>query len=220
MSLLHNRLHSFFAAVAAIVCLVSLGGCSQSMVTRANAAAAVLRDFQISQNAIPESEFAKARAIAVLRASEGGVVIGGTGGQGVMVQRNGNTWSAPIALDISGGSIGLQLGGKSFDVVMIFTNDAEIDKVIRNGSYSVADASATAGPNQGQARSDDNPVRTFVRASGLFAGARVGGVSFSVNERVNNETYGINATVADILGGKVERPLGTSELYRFLPALK
>lgn len=208
-----------FAIVAAMGTLV-LGGCEQSMVTRANEAAAALRDFSLSTTPIPPDQFESAVAVAVVRGGEVGVVFSGGGGKGVMVRRNGNEWSAPIALDTAEGSFGAQIGGKSYDVVMLFRNDAEVEKVISNGSYSVADASANAGPAESRAQDNDNPVRTYMKESGLFAGARVGGVGFVVNKDVNNETYGISRSVDEILGGKVDRPRGTGELYRQLPAPK
>ena len=203
-------------AFALIAPVLVMGGCEQSMITRANEGAAVLRDFSTSTTPLPQELIESAKAIAVLRASEGGVVVNAAGGKGVMVHRTGDSWSAPIALDIAGGSFGAQIGGKSFDVVMVFRNEAEVAKVINNGAYSIADASATAGPGQGQAKDDNNPVRTFVRTEGLFVGARVGGIAFRVNSDVNHETYGISWSVEEILAGKVKRPLGTSEFYKYL----
>ncbi|MDZ4832129.1 MAG: lipid-binding SYLF domain-containing protein [Phycisphaerae bacterium] len=209
-----------FATIVLATPLTALTGCEQSMVSRSQESAAVLRDFSISSTPIPEDLLSGAKAVAVIRASEGGVVVTGASGKGVMVHRTGDSWSAPIALDLGGGSFGAQIGGKAYDVVMVFRNEAEVEKVIKNGGYSIADASATAGPDQGQAKSDDNPVRTFVRTDGLFVGARVGGVKFTVNDEVNHETYGVSWSVEDILAGKVKRPLGTSNLYKNLPPVK
>jgi lipid-binding SYLF domain-containing protein len=59
-------------------------------------------------------------------------------------------------------------------------------------------------------------VQTYARIAGLFAGARIGGVKFTINDKVNNETYGLRWTAEEILDGKVERPLGTADLYRLL----
>ncbi|MBL9148970.1 MAG: lipid-binding SYLF domain-containing protein [Phycisphaerae bacterium] len=215
-----SSFRTLLAACLAVLGTIVLGGCEQSMITRTTEATSVLRDYAISDTPIPKSEFESAKAIAVLRASEGGVVVTGGGGKGVMVHRTGDSWSAPIALDLAAGSFGLQIGGKSYDVVMLFRNDDEVQKVINNGGYSVADASANAGPASGDAQDNDNPVRTYVRAAGLFAGARVGGVKFIVNEKVNHETYGVSWTVEDILNGKVKRPLGTSDFYKQLPEPK
>lgn len=206
------------ALLPLILVLLPLVGCAESMVTRAEKAASVLRDFATSDTPIPTSALANAEAIAVLRETEAGAVVNAGGGQGLMVQRTANGWSAPIALDSTTGSFGAQIGGKSRDVVLVFRSQLEVDRVIRDGGYSLAEAAATAGPASGEAREDDNPVQAFARVSGLYVGARLGGVKFTVNDRVNRETYGMSKSIADILGGKVDRPLGTAEFFRLLPA--
>lgn len=205
-------------ALVAMVGVLSLTGCEQSMITRSNEAAAVVRDFSLSDTKIPAEAMARAQAIAILRESEAGVVVGGGGGKGVMVHRTAKGWSAPIALDSASGSIGAQIGGQGRDIVMLFRSQAEVDRVLREDGYSIADASAAAGPVGNAATQDDNPVQTYVRVSGLFAGARVGGVKFLVNKQVNHETYGMSWTTEEILAGKVERPLGAGDLYRLLPS--
>jgi lipid-binding SYLF domain-containing protein len=210
-------LSNLLATVFAFAAFVTLGGCEHSMITRAGDAAQVLRDFSISETPIPADGFSDAKAIAVLRDTDAGVVLNAVSGKGVMVSRTPSGWSAPIALDVIGGSLGAQIGATSRDVVMVFRSDAEVEKVTQNGTYALAEASALAGPSASSTGHDDNPVRTFVRASGLYAGARVGGIKFVVNDDVNHETYGLRYSTSDILAGKVERPLGTSDLYRQLP---
>ncbi len=217
---LRRSVRSLPSIITVVILGLGLTGCGQSMVTRSNDAAGVLRDFSLSAEKIPAEVLADAQAIAVLREAEAGVVVNAGGGQGVMVHRTPKGWSAPIALDSSTGSFGAQIGGKSRDIVMVFMNAAQVDQIIRNGGYSLADASATAGPMDPSARKDDNPVKTYARVEGLFVGARIGGVSFRVNTDVDNETYGMRYTVEEIFAGKVERPLGSSELYRYLPAPK
>lgn len=208
------------ALACLVVAVVSMTGCEQSMIARSNEAAAVLREFRTGDNQIPQDTLATAQAIAVLHETEVGVVIGGGGGKGVMVRRTGKGWSAPIALDSSSGSIGAQIGGQGRDVVMVFRNEIDIGKMLREDGYAIADASATAGPANGSANSNGNTVLTYVKVAGLFAGARVGGVGFRINNQVNHETYGYQWTAEDILAGKVERPLGAGEIYGLLPSPK
>lgn len=214
---LSSSLRHAVLALVALVAVLPLTGCEQSMITRSNEAAAVLRDFSLSDTKIPVEAMARAEAIAILRESEAGVVVGAGGGKGVMLQRTAKGWSAPIALDSSTGSFGAQIGGQGRDVVMLFRSKTEVAKVLREDGYSLADATATAGPMSGAAGQDDNPVQTYARVAGLFAGARIGGVKFTINDDVNHETYGMRWTAEEILAGKVERPLGTGELFQLLP---
>ena len=206
--------------VVALVGAFGLTGCEQSMIARSSEAAAVLREFQTGDNQIPRDTLAQAQAIAILHETEAGVVVAGGGGKGVMVRRTQRGWSAPVALDSSTGSIGAQIGGQGRDIVMIFRNEMDIAKVLRQDGYAIADASATAGPANSAATSDNNTVLTFAKVAGLFAGARVGGVDFRINNQVNHETYGYQWSAEDILAGKVERPLGAGEIYTVLPPPK
>jgi lipid-binding SYLF domain-containing protein len=201
----------------ALVSLVSMTGCEQSMIARANEAAAVLREFKTGEGQIPSDTLASAEAIAILHESEVGVVVTAGGGKGVMVRRTTKGWSAPLALDTSNGSIGAQIGGQGRDIVMVFRNPVDVAKMLAEDGFAIADASATAGAASGSAGSDGNTVLTYAKTAGLFAGARVGGVGFRINRSVNNETYGYQWSPEDILAGKVERPLGVRELYDLLP---
>lgn len=197
--------------------VVSLTGCEQSMIARSSDAAAVLREFQTGDKPVSSETLAAAEAIALVHETEGGVVLAGGGGKGVMVRRTPRGWSAPIALDSSSGSIGVQIGAQGRDVLMVFRNPVDVAKVLREDGYAVADASATAGAANSAATTDGNTVLTFTKVAGLFAGARVGGVGFRINKQVNNETYGYQWSADDILTGKVERPLGLGDLYQLLP---
>src|SRR5262245_20053195 len=70
----------------------------------------------VPAKAIPRSVLKDALAIAVFtNVKKGGFIVGGTGGDGVIVRKNGNTWGPPVFYDISGADIGLQIGAKKSD---------------------------------------------------------------------------------------------------------
>jgi lipid-binding SYLF domain-containing protein len=59
----------------------------------------------------------------------------------------------------------------------------------------------------------------FIKGSGLFGGAELGGLNFSPANKVNAATYGPVPTSQDILDGKVTKPDGTSSLTAALDAM-
>src|SRR2546425_358137 len=62
--------------------------------------------------------------------------IGGSYGRGAMVCRSGKTfkgpWGAPAMYALEGGSIGLQLGGESTDVVFLVMNRRGVDALLNS----------------------------------------------------------------------------------------
>src|SRR5690606_6745460 len=116
---------------------------------RAVNAVRVLTDIQaIPESAIPEKLFDEARAIVVVPDTiKAGLVIGGRRGHGMMSVKNPDgTWSNPSFVKLTGGSIGLQAGVQSADVVLVFRSDRGLESIV-NGKFTLgADAAVAAGP--------------------------------------------------------------------------
>ena len=51
-----------------------------------------------------------------------GFIVGGEHGSGVMSCRHGNTWTAPVFMEMTKGSAGLQIGVQSIDLVLVVMN--------------------------------------------------------------------------------------------------
>jgi SH3 domain-containing YSC84-like protein 1 len=199
--------------------LLALAACNSTMGERMGESLAVVRGFQEGKSKIPASVFANAKGVAILRETNAALVVGGSGGQGVFMKKNGTEWSAPIAINTMSASIGLQAGGQRRDVVIFMNTDDEVSGFLDEGTYGVAEATAVAGPAKTDPHNAGGPVPSsyyYLRTEGLFGGVLVGGVHFTIDEKVNNETYGSNATVRTILGGKVEKPQGSTILTQAL----
>src|SRR5690606_41104617 len=116
---------------------------------RARNAVRVLTEIQqIPEQAIPEKLLDEARAIVVIPDTiKAGLVIGGRRGHGLMsVKSADGTWSNPVFVTLTGGSIGFQAGVQSSDIVLVFRNDRSLDNVV-NGKFTLgADAAVAAGP--------------------------------------------------------------------------
>ena len=74
--------------------------------------------------------------------------MGGQYGKGFVKCRKagGAGWSAPAAIRIEGGSVGLQIGGEVTDVVMLVMNEHGKDRLLKSKFTLGGDASVAAGP--------------------------------------------------------------------------
>src|SRR5205814_4773932 len=88
-------------------------------------AAEAFRDIMgAPDKAIPQDVLDKAECIAVFPgAKKGAFIVGVQKGNGVVSCRTGSKgWSAPVFLDMEGGSFGPQIGGQATDYVLLFMN--------------------------------------------------------------------------------------------------
>ena len=116
---------------------------------RATNAVRVLNEIQrIPENGIPDKLLDEGKAIIVIPDTlKAGLVIGGRRGHGLMSVKNPDgSWSQPVFVKLTGGSIGFQAGVQSSDVVLVFRNDRSLDSIV-NGKVTLgADAGVAAGP--------------------------------------------------------------------------
>ncbi len=89
----------------------------------------------------------KAQCVSVLTLGKGGFFFGGTGGRGFLTckVKGTNSWSAPVILDVGGGSMGPQIGGARVELIMVFTEVRDIEDIARTTPVFSGKASATAG---------------------------------------------------------------------------
>jgi SH3 domain-containing YSC84-like protein 1 len=170
---------------------------------------------QISDKTIPENILEKAECVAVFPdVLKAGFIVGGRGGRGVASCRVGNSWSAPIFLDLGGGSVGLQIGAQSTDFVLLVMNKEGIDSLLKSKFELGADASVAAGPvgRQAGASTDarfDAQMLSYSRSKGLFAGLELKGVVIKTAKGDMRDAYGQDVTAREVLlENKVSAPAG------------
>ncbi len=83
-------------------------------------------------------------------------------------------------MTLTGGSIGLQIGGQAADLVLIIMNRRGLEQFVRNQFKFGADAAVAAGPvgRDAQASTDLQlraEILSYSRSRGLFAGVTVNG---------------------------------------------
>jgi lipid-binding SYLF domain-containing protein len=177
---------------------------------RAQNAVRVLTDIQaIPESGIPDKLLDEARAIVVVPDTiKAGLVIGGRRGHGLMsVKTPDGTWSNPAFVKLTGGSIGLQAGVQSADVVLAFRSDRGLESIV-NGKFTLgADAAVAAGPlGRNASTATDGELKAEIwswsRARGLFAGVALDGAVLSIDDRANEAVYGRDTTPRMIFEGR------------------
>src|SRR5438270_9981768 len=126
--------------------------------------------------AIPGGILAGAHCVVVIPSyKKGAFVVGAQYGQGVATCRTASgKWSAPVCVQLAGGSVGFQIGGQATDLVLIAMNDRGLQDMLKNKVKLGADAAAAGGPvgRNAQAGTDWKLSAEFLsysRSNGLFA---------------------------------------------------
>ncbi len=165
--------------------------------------------------AIPQNILDDAKCVAVFPdVIKAGFIVGGRGGRGLVSCRVGNTWGAPVFLNLGGGSVGLQIGAQSTDFVLLFINEEGVNSLLKSKFELGGDASVSAGPvgRQAGASTDlalNSQILSYSRSKGLFAGVELKGVVIETDEDDMRDAYGKDITPQAVLReNKVKAPAG------------
>jgi lipid-binding SYLF domain-containing protein len=83
------------------------------------------------------------------------------------------------------------------------------------GQIAVSIGATGRSAEASQSIIDFAPVYSYSKSKGIFAGISVEGTVIMPRKEINTLKYG-SATSADILGGRVERPVEAEAFYRTL----
>jgi len=144
---------------------------------------------------IPRAILQKAEAVAVFtNVKKGGFILGGTGGDGVISRRVGTTWGPPAFYNIGGADVGLQIGVKETDFIMVFNTPGALKDLLNDKMEMSAGIGMAAGPLGEEAAARTNvtgneAVYVYSNSGGAFAGATVGGGSITADNSRNEKFY-------------------------------
>ena len=158
----------------------------------------------IPEQSIPPSLLGRAYGIAVIPdVIKAGFIVGARHGKGVLVVRQADqTWSNPIFIKITGGSVGWQAGAQSTDIILVFKNRRGVEGITDGKLTLGADASVAAGPvgRHTEVATDlklDAEVYSYSRSRGLFAGIALSGAGITIDKKANAAFYGSPDITAD-----------------------
>jgi SH3 domain-containing YSC84-like protein 1 len=182
---------------------------------RVEAAHTVLHELMATPDkGIPLDIAAKAHCVAVIPGfKKGAFLVGAQYGQGVATCRTSNGWSAPVFIQLTGASFGLQAGGQSTDLVLVGVNARSMDDLLKDKVKLGGDIAATAGPVGRNSQASTTELAnaeflTYSRSQGLFAGVDLTGDEVHQNSEDTRAYYGKDIPYRTILSGEVPTPAG------------
>jgi lipid-binding SYLF domain-containing protein len=154
-----------------------------------------------------QEKIAAADCIAVVPGFKKVAAVVGAGyGRGFLSCRNGSGWSAPAAVTLESGSLGVQLGGESIDIVILSLDKERRSKLLSDRFAFGSDASAAWG-NGKTAHDDTNAKILFYgHTKGAFAGFGLDGATLKPDESSNKALYGKTIGNHDIVEGGTQTP--------------
>lgn len=175
---------------------------------------------------VPKELLENCKCVAVLPGVlKAAVGYGARHGSGVMTCRTASGWSAPAFVNISGGSVGLQLGAESTDLVLFFMNDRGARSLVNGSRITLGGkASVAAGPfgRSGEAATNlelKSEIYSYARSKGLFAGLSLEGARLAPNQQDITGYYGPGVTYKQLLfgTGPAEMPAAANDFRKVLP---
>lgn len=200
-----------------IVLGLALGGCTSKPNEKASAARSerlLQQSRLILDDFLDDSQYQDMRvyvqnAYAIMIVPDllkAGFVAGAEHGTAVMLVRNPNTggWGQPAFYDIYGGSLGLQFGIQSADVVLTIMNKGAVLRLVGSGVKLGADASVAAGrigATVGAATTTHfgEDLYVFAKSQGLFGGFSIEGSYMAAKNDWNHAYYGRPVRPWDVL---------------------
>jgi lipid-binding SYLF domain-containing protein len=131
-----------------------------------------------------------------------GFILGGSGGTGVLLAKDGKTgeWSEPAFYTLGSVSFGLQIGGEAAEVVLLVMSQKGVDSLLTSKFKLGGDTSIALGPVGAGAKADVTAdFISFAKSKGLYAGLNLDGSYVDVRESLNKAYYGKAVTPADII---------------------
>ncbi len=188
---------------------------------RLTSARAVIQEVMgAPDKAIPSSILSGASCVVVIPGfKKGAFLVGAQYGQGVATCRTPRGWSAPVFVQLTGGSFGFQAGGQSTDLVLVAMNQNGLQDMLKAKFKIGGDAAASAGPvgRNAQAGTDwklNAEFLTYSRSKGLFAGIDLDGTVLSQNADDTRTMYGADIPFEAVLKGNQATPADAQPFVR------
>ncbi len=210
----------FLAAALGALVLGGVSGCTQleeSPTLKADhlvdAAVATVERFQTLEGLQKFSRHMPgAVAVAIFPSViKAGFFVGGEAGNGLLMARTANGWSAPAFYTLGAGSFGVQFGAQDTEIILVIRNQGALDAVLKDQAKIGADAGLTAGIYGigAEASTTTNmgaDVLAFANSKvGAFAGASIEGAVMARRQDINEAVYGQGKMPRDIVSDPSNR---------------
>ena len=180
----------------------------QDAMTHVNKAIQVVQQMQ----ATPEMRALLQRSKGVFVVPDYGnaaLGIGAKGGAGVLLVRNGDTWSNPAFYNYGGVSIGAQAGAEAGAIAFVLNDQKAMNSFMQNNKFSLnANAGLTVvdWSKEGAGAAGWGDITAWSDTEGLFGGAALSVSDVDYDEDETSGYYGRQVAARDVLSGKVNNP--------------
>jgi lipid-binding SYLF domain-containing protein len=134
-----------------------------------------------------------------------GIIVGIDFGSGVILRRDEKTaeWSKPGFFTIRTGSLGLQVGAQSTDLVLLIMNERSFRNLLEDKFAVGANISVAAGPVGRDASAETNMtfssgILSYSRSQGIFVGLSLKGAVLEADSEANTIYHGKGISVQDV----------------------
>lgn len=207
-----NGMFKSLAMALTLGCLLGVTCCHGSEFEQFDARIAACetslkQSLEMPDSRIPKDLLQRCRGLAIFPGVLNvGAFIGVSFGSGIVMRRDENTgaWSYPVFFTIRQGSLGLQMGAQSIDLILLMMSEKTIQKLLEEKLILGMDASVSAGPVGREAGADTNwtmesGILSYSRSKGLFMGLAVSGSILEPDSRSNQVYHGKEISVQDAL---------------------
>ena len=136
--------------------------------------------------------------------------IGGRGGVGLLLVKQGTIWSEPVFYNFGGVSAGLQAGVEGGSFVLVLNNDRAVDTFRKNNNWSLnagAGLTIVDWSKKGQASTSRGDITVWSDTKGLFGGATVSITDIKYDADQTAAYYGKqHVAVSDVIDNSVSNP--------------
>jgi lipid-binding SYLF domain-containing protein len=177
------------------------------MSTRATKASKILHAIMGSEHYISMDQLNATDCVVVIPGFKLAAAVVGIGrGRGFISCRAANGWSAPGAISLEAGSIGVQVGGEEIDIVIISMDKTRRRKLLSDRFTIGSDASASWGNGKSAHADPDTKVLFFGHTKGVFAGFGLDGATLKPDDSTLTKLYGKPLKNAEIVNGGTAIP--------------
>jgi lipid-binding SYLF domain-containing protein len=157
------------------------------------------------RGAIPEYVLNQAKGIIIVPSLvKVGFIIGGQGGDAILLRRNGKVWSYPAFYSLGSPSLGLQAGVSSAQVILVIMTDRALAAVQQERFQLGSEAGIAilmAGSNGG-ATSYSGDIIGWARAAGAYLGLTINDSTLEQKPEMNAEYYDRAVPFDDVFMGR------------------